>query len=80
MLASLLNSLFGCSHQRTTFPLTPSRKMATTSHRHGTYVVCLDCGKEFPYDWKQMKMVDAAERSSRVHVMREPVRTLAKTA
>jgi len=35
MLASLLNSLFGCSHQRTTFPLTPSRKMATTSHRHG---------------------------------------------
>ena len=44
MLASLLNSLFGCSHQRTTFPLTPSRKMATTSNRHGTYVVCLDCG------------------------------------
>ncbi len=23
----------------------------------GTYVVCLDCGKEFAYDWKQMKVV-----------------------
>jgi hypothetical protein len=23
----------------------------------GTYVVCLDCGKEFAYDWKQMKIV-----------------------
>jgi len=20
-------------------------------------VVCLDCGKEMPYDWKQMKIV-----------------------
>jgi len=23
----------------------------------GTYVVCLDCGKEFAYDWKLMKVV-----------------------
>ncbi len=50
MLGSLLNSLFGCSHQRTTFPLTPNHKMASATHRHGTYVVCLDCGQEFRYD------------------------------
>jgi len=56
MLGSLLNSLFGCAHQRTTFPLTPGAKMASTTHRHGTYVVCLDCGKEFRYDWKQMRL------------------------
>jgi len=61
MLASLLTSLFGCSHQRTTFPLTPSRKMATTSNRHGTYVVCLDCGQEFRYDWKQMRVGELVE-------------------
>ena len=61
MLASLLNSLFGCSHQKTTFPLTPSRKMATASNRHGTYVVCLDCGQEFRYDWKQMRVGEPAE-------------------
>jgi hypothetical protein len=42
--------------------------------------VCLDCGKEFPYDWKQMKLVDLAERKSKVTLIREPVRTLAKTA
>ena len=56
MLASLLNSIFGCSHRRTTFPLTPSRKMASANHRHGTYVVCLDCGQEFRYDWKAMRV------------------------
>jgi hypothetical protein len=22
-------------------------------------VVCLECGKEFPYDWQEMKIVDA---------------------
>ena len=21
------------------------------------YVVCLDCGRKFPYDWQNMKMV-----------------------
>jgi hypothetical protein len=21
------------------------------------YVVCLDCGKEFPYDWREMKVI-----------------------
>jgi hypothetical protein len=56
MLIALLNSLFGCSHQRTTFPLTPSRKMSTSANRHGTYVVCLDCGQEFRYDWKEMRV------------------------
>jgi hypothetical protein len=56
MITALLNSLFGCSHQRTTFPLTPSRKMASSANRHGTYVVCLDCGQEFRYDWKEMRI------------------------
>jgi hypothetical protein len=27
----------------------------------GTYVVCLECGKELPYDWNAMKIVSAAE-------------------
>ena len=58
MLESLLNTLFGCSHSRITFPLTPSRKMATSANRHGTYVVCLDCGKEFAYDWREMKVIE----------------------
>jgi hypothetical protein len=60
MLQSLLNTFFGCSHQRTTFPLTPGRKLpgqpASGAGRNGTYVVCLDCGKEFAYDWTEMRV------------------------
>jgi hypothetical protein len=60
MLHSIFNSLFGCSHQRTTFPITPSRKnvgfTAPGIARTGTYVVCLSCGKEFAYDWDSMRI------------------------
>jgi len=58
MLNSLLNVVFGCAHRRTTFPLTPARKagFAAVNQRHATYVVCLDCGKEFGYDWSEMRM------------------------
>jgi hypothetical protein len=58
MLQAFLNSLFGCSHQRTTFPLTPGRKGAALagSGSARTYVVCLDCGKEFAYDWAEMRV------------------------
>jgi hypothetical protein len=59
MFQSLVNALFGCSHSRTTFPLTPGRRhSATPAVRHGTYVVCLDCGKEFGYDWNEMRVGD----------------------
>ncbi len=54
MFQSILNTLFGCSHSRTTFPLTPGHKKATP--RTGMYVVCLDCGKEFAYDWDGMRI------------------------
>ena len=59
MFQSLLNTLFGCTHQRTTFPQTPLRKsgyQAPGATRNGTYVVCLDCGKEFAYDWHRMRV------------------------
>lgn len=51
MLSSVLDSLFGCSHRRTTFPITPKRP----SVRPGAYVTCLDCGKEFAYNWNEMR-------------------------
>jgi hypothetical protein len=58
MLDALLNALFGCTHNRTTFPLTPGRNLKSAGgiHRHGTYVVCLDCGQEFGYDWTEMRI------------------------
>ena len=62
MLDALLNTLFGCSHRRTSFPMTPSRRNTlpgsnfSGSKRTGTYVVCLECGKELEYDWKAMRV------------------------
>lgn len=60
MMNSIMNALFGCSHRRTTFPLTPARKgvgiAPASTGRRGTYVVCLDCGKEFGYDWEGMRI------------------------
>jgi hypothetical protein len=29
----------------------------------GTYVACLDCGKEFAYDWDQMKVLPESSRT-----------------
>jgi hypothetical protein len=66
MFLTFFNALFGCTHQRTTFPLTPGRKAAPpTPTRLGTYVVCLDCGKEFAYDWQSMRVGDAVPAHAR---------------
>jgi hypothetical protein len=56
---SLLDFVFGCSHKRCSFPMTVrgARRRTPAAALTGTYVVCLDCGKEFPYDWKTMKVV-----------------------
>lgn len=57
-MASLIEALFGCSHRNFSFPLTKrggQRGSLATATR--TYVVCLDCGQEFPYDWQEMKVV-----------------------
>jgi hypothetical protein len=63
MMTSLLNSLFGCSHRRTTFPITPARRAGFSNSNKGTYVVCLDCGKEFGYNWHEMKVGEAVSSS-----------------
>lgn len=54
MIDSLLNLMFRCAHRRLTRPVTPVSK---AGEPHGaTYVVCLDCGKQFSYDLQQMKI------------------------
>jgi len=56
---SLFDFVFGCSHKRCSFPMTTrgAKRRSPAAQLTGTYVVCLDCGKEFPYDWKAMKVV-----------------------
>jgi hypothetical protein len=61
MFTGLMDLLFGCTHRRYTFPMTarPGRPRPEVASVTGTWVACLDCGKEFAYDWKQMKVVSA---------------------
>ena len=54
MIDSVLNLLFRCPHKRITRPITPVSK---TGVRNGdTYVVCLECGKQFTYDLNEMRI------------------------
>jgi len=61
MIDNLANLLFRCSHRRITRPVTPLSKAGEPLG--DTYVVCLDCGKQFTYDWKQMRILKAVEPS-----------------
>jgi len=63
----ILRFLFGCSHPRTTFPLSRAGSRFPLA-----YVVCLDCGQEFDYDWREMRIVPRA----RAAVKREKVTAL----
>lgn len=57
-MLKLVEVLFGCTHKRYTFPITARGKRHSEAAKvTGTYVVCLDCGKEFPYDWHRMKIM-----------------------
>jgi|SRR5579871_349380 DNA-directed RNA polymerase subunit RPC12/RpoP len=54
MIDTLLNLMFRCSHRRLTRPVTPVSKAGVPQGE--TYVVCLDCGKQFAYDLNQMRI------------------------
>ncbi|MGA2356163.1 MAG: hypothetical protein ABSG02_16830 [Terriglobales bacterium] len=59
MFAKLIDAVFGCRHARYSFPITvrAGSRRNPTAQRTGTYVACLDCGREFRYDWHEMKIV-----------------------
>lgn len=50
LLTWLLDVLVGCTHDRTTWPQTPINSR-TRRPVGPTYVACLNCGREIPYDW-----------------------------
>ena len=67
----ILYLLFGCWHKHLTFPMSkrPGQRRSGAAFQTGTYVVCLDCGQEFSYDWEQMRIV--SEMEERISLMRE---------
>ncbi len=76
MLGELYEAFFGCRHSHYSFPVTVRRmaRRPQAAALTGTYVACLDCGKEFPYDWQEMKVITSPEQH------REHLAELAKNA
>ena len=54
MIDSVLNLLFRCPHHRLTRPVSPVTKPGQPPAR--SYVVCLECGKQFEYHVKEMRI------------------------
>lgn len=61
MIDSVLSLLFNCSHRHLTRPFTPVSKSGVAHSE--TYVVCLDCAKQFPYDLNTMRMGRAIDHT-----------------
>lgn len=54
MIDYVVNLLFRCRHKRLTRPVTPVRSKRVDPVE--TYVACLDCGKQFRYDTREMRV------------------------
>lgn len=65
MPGKLFDLLFGCTHKHLSFPISMrrGRRRSPAAGRTGTYIVCLDCGKEMPYDWQRMEILEPQEVS-----------------
>jgi hypothetical protein len=59
MIEKMFGAFFGCWHGHYSFPMTvrSGSKRNEAAALTGTYVVCLDCGKELPYDWNEMRVI-----------------------
>ena len=69
MISKIFSAFFGCLHPRYSFPMTvrSGARRTSASTLTGTYVVCLDCGRELAYDWQEMKIVsDSSENRRRL--------------
>ena len=62
MITLLFEKIFGCAHSRTTFPLTAKRRSEASGSGKRTYVVCLECAKEFDYNWTEMRIEYSASK------------------
>ena len=77
MIDSVLNLLSRCSHKRLTRPITPATKFGDP--QGSTYVVCLDCGKQFVYDTNEMRIGKPIDRSDTAGVLPAKMPTPRKT-
>jgi hypothetical protein len=65
------SKVFRCRHKKCT-PVITCRKgqlRSVVASITGTYFVCLGCGKEFAYDWENMRVIDP--EPSRLKILTE---------
>jgi len=55
MIGWLFDLIFGCMHENYSWP----------QGKHRRHVTCLECGREFEYDWDEMKIVSPREQRRR---------------
>jgi hypothetical protein len=74
MIARLVDAMFGCRHSNYSFPITtkPALRRTAAAAITGTYVVCLDCGTELPYDWSEMHVLGTTPKAHS-YVKKPPV-------
>jgi hypothetical protein len=74
IIRDIFDVLFGCSHKHYSFPITakPGQRRSQAAAVTGTYVVCLDCGQEFAYDWQEMRIVTAREKAGQLAEAAQP--------
>ncbi|MGC2639043.1 MAG: hypothetical protein WA294_17795 [Acidobacteriaceae bacterium] len=53
MIDACLDLLFGCIHRHQSRPFTLNKHC---------YTVCLDCGHETPYSWREMRPMTRADQ------------------
>lgn len=75
MIDSLYDTFFRCGHRRMSFP----RKLVSKpgAPQADMYVVCLDCGKQFHYDWEKMRIGNPVELSVASETARPDTRSSA---
>jgi hypothetical protein len=68
-MVKIFDALFGCWHRRMSFPMTSRRQKqrSQAASQTATYIVCLDCGKEFAYDWQKMRVLSPRKQQVYVH-------------
>ena len=57
--------LFGCWHNHLSFPHSNKRTWPGGRANSDVYVVCLECGKRFAYDWEEMRVLRDGEQPAR---------------
>jgi len=81
MLSKLMDAMFGCRHARYSFrsPCAPVRA-ATRRSRRPEPTSCSRCGKEFRYNWQEMKIMDRKQQGRALPGDEEAPKTPNRTA